>query len=86
MIITLHLRNAFIFDLMTISTKILRKRGLQRLKDSSQNIWYNPFHATCLFLDPLKRSGRLWFSNIFRACRKRPVAQNCCRKNIWSKK
>ena len=34
----------------------------------------NPFHATGLFLYPLKTSETLWFSNVFRGYRKRPMA------------
>ena len=33
-----------------------------------------PFHATGLFLCPLKTSENLWFSDVFRGYRKRPVA------------
>ena len=36
----------------------------------------NPFHAIGLFLYLLKTSENLWFSDIFRAYRKRPVAWN----------
>ena len=32
----------------------------------------SPFHATCLFLHPLKISKK-WFSDVFRVYRKRPV-------------
>ena len=34
----------------------------------------NPFHATGIFLYPLKKSENLWFSDVFRGYRKRPVA------------
>ena len=34
----------------------------------------NPFHATGLFRYPLKISENLWFSDVFREYRKRPVA------------
>ena len=33
----------------------------------------NPFHATVLFLYPLKTSGNLWFSDVFSGDRKRQV-------------
>ena len=33
------------------------------------------FHATGLFLYPLKTSEILWFSDVFRGYRKRPVAE-----------
>ena len=33
----------------------------------------NPFHATGLFLYPLDSSGNLWFSDVFRGYRKRPI-------------
>ena len=36
----------------------------------------NPFYVTGLFLYPLKTSETLWFSDIFRGCRNRPVARN----------
>ena len=30
------------------------------------NLWcFNPFHVTCLFLYPLKKSENLWFSDSF---------------------
>ena len=38
-----------------------------------QGIIY-PFHATGLFLYPLKTSENLWLSDVFRGYRKRPVA------------
>ena len=41
---------------------------------STRNI--NPFYVTGLFLNPLKTSETLWFSDFFRGCRKRPVARN----------
>ena len=37
---------------------------------------FNPFHATGLFLYPLKIWENLWFSDIFRGYRKRTVAWN----------
>ena len=40
------------------------------------NIDLNPFHATGLFLYPLKISENLWFSYVFRGYRKRPVTWN----------
>ena len=43
---------------------------------SSIRISFNPFHANGLFLYPLKKSENLWFSNVFRGYRKRPVAWN----------
>ena len=36
----------------------------------------NPFLPTCLFLYPLKTSENLWFSDVFRGYRKRPVTWN----------
>ena len=33
----------------------------------------NPFHVTGLFLYFLKTSENLWFSDVFRGYRKRPV-------------
>ena len=33
----------------------------------------NPFHATGLFLNPMKTSENLWFSDAFRGYKKRPV-------------
>ena len=36
----------------------------------------NPIHATGLFLYPLKTSESLWFSDVFRGHKKRPVATN----------
>ena len=37
--------------------------------------WINPFHATCPFRYSLKTEN-LWFSDVFRGYRKRPVAWN----------
>ena len=37
---------------------------------------FNPFHATGLFLYPLKTSKNLRFSDVFRGYRKRPMAWN----------
>ena len=48
-------------------------------KYAFKNNWtnfFNPFHATGLFLYNLKISENLWFSDIFREYRKRPVALN----------
>ena len=39
-------------------------------------ICINPFCVICLFLYPLKTTEKKRFSNIFRGCRKRPVAWN----------
>ena len=36
----------------------------------------NSFHATCLFLYPLKTSENLWFSDVPREYKKRPMAWN----------
>ena len=36
----------------------------------------NPFHATGLFLDPVKTLENLSVSDVFRRCRKRPVVLN----------
>ena len=41
-----------------------------------QYTFINPFHATGLFWYPLKTSENLWFSDVFRGYRKRPVARN----------
>ena len=37
---------------------------------------FNPFHVTGLFLYPRKISENLWFPDVFRGYRKRPVARN----------
>ena len=39
-------------------------------------LFVNPFHVTGVILYPLKTSENLWFSDIFRGYRKRPVAWN----------
>ena len=39
----------------------------------------NPFHATDLFLYPLKTLENLWFYDVFRGCRKRSGA----RSELW---
>ena len=36
----------------------------------------NPLHTTDISLYPLKTSGYLWFSDVFKGYRKRPVASN----------
>ena len=41
----------------------------------------NSFHATDLFLRPLKTSENLWLSNVFRGCKERLVA--CDGLSIW---
>ena len=38
------------------------------------NVFVNPFQATGLSLYPLKTSEKQIFSDVFRGCRKRPVA------------
>ena len=44
------------------------------------DILYNLFHATGLFLYPLKISENFWFSHIFRGYRNRLVAENRLRR------
>ena len=44
----------------------------------SENLWsylMNPFHAFGLFLYALKLPKNLWYSDVFRVYRKRPVAE-----------
>ena len=41
-----------------------------------KNAIFNPFHATGLFLYPLKKSENLRVSGVFRGYRERPVAWN----------
>ena len=41
------------------------------------------FHATGLFLHPLKTSKNLWFSDVFRGYRKRSVAWNGLIISFW---
>ena len=38
--------------------------------------WINPFHATGLYLYPLKTSEKLWFPDIFSGHRKRLLKLN----------
>ena len=38
--------------------------------------FFKPFHATGLFLYPLKTSENFWFSDGFRGYKNRPVAWN----------
>ena len=57
----------------------LYDRGLrhERVKSSQEQSTIsgiNPFHATGLFLNPLKTSENIWFSYVFKDYRKRPVA------------
>ena len=39
-------------------------------------VLFNPVYATTVFLDPLKASENIWFSDVFRGYRKRPVTWN----------
>ena len=48
---------------------------MEILTAESENT-FNPFHATGLFLYPLKTSENPWFSDVFRRYGKRPVAWN----------
>ena len=51
------------------------------IRHNTYNLWWsywyvyhiNPFHATVLFLYPLKKTGGLWFSDVFRGYRKRTL-------------
>ena len=56
-----HITNSYvvIFDFVTLICTV--------------NSIVNPFHATGLFLYPLKTSTNLWFSDTFRGYGKRPV-------------
>ena len=40
-------------------------------------------HVICLFLNPLKKSENLWFSDVIRGYRKKPVTFNVLR--AWCK-
>ena len=59
-----------------------RNIGKKRVKGTLENMFlkiffiFNPFHATDFFLYPLKTSENLWFSNVFRGYRERPVTWN----------
>ena len=44
--------------------------------------FFNPFYAIGLFLYPLKTSENLWFSDVFRGYRMRPVSWNALNM-IW---
>ena len=44
-----------------------------KINESIITKWVNPFHAAGLFLYPLKTSGNLWFSYVFKGYRKRPI-------------
>ena len=58
--------------------KLLFKKCLTIYKDffpkKKKKLKVNPLHATDLFLYPLKTSKNLWFTDVFRGNRKRPVA------------
>ena len=65
----------------TTSWKILRKYKTCTLVcwslfEKEAKVPFNLFHATSLFLKPLKTSENLWFSDVFRVYGKRPVAWN----------
>ena len=50
-----------------------------------KTVLINPFHATGLFLFPLKTSGNQRFSDVFRGYKKRSVALNGLRSKIETK-
>ena len=58
------------------SSHEVRDHCHSKMKKKSVNDYVNPFHATVLFRYPLKASENLWFSDVFKGYRKRPVAQN----------
>ena len=71
---TAGLRNIF----QTLQTGMKKNATLlfyTEIPWGSRNWWVKPFHATGLFLFPLKISENLWFS-VFRGYRKRPVTWN----------
>ena len=47
-----------------------------KLQENNLSYFLNPFHATGLFLHPLKTSENLWFSDVFRGYGKRPATGN----------
>ena len=65
-----HQKLWFSYVFRAIKTKHLEKRV------KFKNHWFNPLHATGLFLYPLKTWENQRFSDVFRRHRKRPVAWN----------
>ena len=53
--------------------RILNEFNLACMTFSCSRYFINLFHATGLFLYLLKTSGNLWFSDVFRGYRKRPM-------------
>ena len=63
---------------LALSTSSFQETLDEIISESMRNwiVWFlsiNPFHATDLFLTPLKTSENLGFSDVFRGYRKRPV-------------
>ena len=53
-----------------------------RTKNCPENMENVSFHATCLFMYSLRSPGNLWFSDVFRGYRNRPVTCNELSKNL----
>ena len=59
-----------------VTTAYLDSQNIQinyLFKTRVSQLLLNPFHAYCLFLYLLNTSKNLWFSDVFRGYRKRPV-------------
>ena len=53
---------------------IAKEEQLKTKVSTAKSIAINTFHATGVFLYSLKTLENLWFSDVFRGCRKRSVA------------
>ena len=49
--------------------RMIVNTGVISLANSIPNVEINPFESSVPFLYPLKTSGNLWFSNVFRGQR-----------------
>ena len=62
-----------------VTTAYLDSQNIQinyLFKTRVSQLFLNPFHAFCLFLYLLNTSKNLWFSDVVRGYRKRPVTWN----------
>ena len=55
---------------------IAKEEQLKTKVTTAKSIAINTFHATGVFLYSLKTLENLWFSDVFRGYRKRPVTSN----------
>ena len=70
-----HYERAFFLKTRSSRPEVFCKKGVSKNftkftgKHLCQCLFFNPFHATGLFLYPQKNTENLWFSDGFRQCR-----------------